>query len=318
MSEPQPRPVVLVAGEALIDIVRPVDGPDSEHVGGSPANVAVGLSRLDHPTRLATHIGRDERGERITAYLSQRGVRLTEGSDHADHTPTAEASVDAAGVATYEFDLQWQLPQVDLSDIGHVHTGSIAATLDPGGRQVVDLIEAARAGATVSYDPNARPSIMGSPRDVRQRIEDCIGRSDVVKCSTEDIDWLYDGAPVEEVAREWGRLGPGLIIVTQGGEGAMVHLSESGETATVPARRVDVKDTVGAGDSFMAGLISGLLDEELLGSPEARTRLASTEMTAVQRAVARGVATSAYTVARVGAASPTRADLDPAAPGSST
>ncbi len=305
----QERTQVLVAGEALIDIVHPVDGESSEHVGGSPANVAVGLSRLDHPTRLATHIGRDERGERITAYLSQRGVTLTEGSDGAHHTPTAEATVDADGVATYEFDLQWQLPQVDLDEIGHVHTGSIAATLDPGGQQVVDLIERARVGATVSYDPNARPSIMGSVRDARQRIEDCIGRSDVVKCSTEDVDWLYDGAPVHEVVREWGRLGPGLVIVTQGGDGAIVHLSESGETATVPARRVDVKDTVGAGDSFMAGLISGLLDEGLLGSTDARARLATTEMTAVQRAVARGVATASYTVVRAGAASPTRADL---------
>lgn len=308
MAEPE-RTQVLVAGEALIDIVHPVDGESSEHVGGSPANVAVGLSRLDHPTRLATHIGGDERGQRITAYLSQRGVSLTDGSDRADHTPTAEATVDATGVATYEFDLQWQLPRVDLSDIGHVHTGSIAATLDPGGRQVVDLIERARAGATVSYDPNARPSIMGSARDARQRIEDCIGRSDVVKCSTEDIDWLYDGAPVQEVAREWGRLGPGLIIVTQGGDGAMVHLSASGEMAQVPAQRVDVVDTVGAGDSFMAGLISGLLDEGLLGSTEARARLMGAEMAAVQRAVARGVSTAAYTVVRAGAASPTRTDL---------
>lgn len=309
MPEPQQTPV-LVAGEALIDIVHPVDRETTEHVGGSPANVAVGLSRLGHPTRLATYIGQDEHGQRITAYLLERGVELTEGSDAADHTPTAAAEVDAQGVATYEFDLQWQLPQLDLADIGHVHTGSIAATLDPGGRQVVELIERARSGATVSYDPNARPSIMGAARDARQRIEECVGRSDVVKCSTEDIDWLYDGESVEAVAREWGRLGPGLVIVTQGGDGALVHLSGSGAFTQVPARRIDIVDTVGAGDSFMAGLVSGLLDEGLLGSAQARGRLAEAEVDVLHRAVGRAVATSAYTVARAGAACPTRADLE--------
>lgn len=311
MPEPAGGPVrVLAAGEALIDIVHTVDGQVAEHVGGSPANVAVGLARLGHPTQLATHVGTDDRGRRITDYLAERDVSLAPGSDSAERTPTAAATVDAAGVATYEFDLSWELPEVDLDGVGHVHTGSIAATLEPGGQQVVQLIERARATATVSYDPNARPTIMGSPEDARQRIEECIGRSDVVKSSTEDAEWLYAGAPMEVVAREWGRLGPGLVIITHGGEGALVHLSGSGQSTHVPARTVDVVDTVGAGDSFMAGLISGLVDEGLLGSAEARARLAAADLPTVERAVARGIATASYTVARAGAASPTRADLD--------
>lgn len=310
MPETAGAPVrVLSVGEALIDIVHTVDGQVAEHVGGSPANVAVGLARLGHPTQLATHVGTDDRGRRITDYLAERDVGLTPGSDSAERTPTAAATVDAAGVATYEFDLSWELPEVDLDGLGHVHTGSIAATLEPGGHQVVQLIERARAGATVSYDPNARPTIMGSPEDARQRIEECIGRSDVVKSSTEDVEWLYAGAPMDVVAHEWGRLGPGLVIITHGGEGALVHLSGSGQSTHVPARTVDVIDTVGAGDSFMAGLISGLIDEGLLGSVEARARLAAADLGTVERAVARGIATASYTVARAGAASPTRADL---------
>ncbi len=301
---------MLAAGEALIDIVHTVDGQVTEHVGGSPANVAVGLARLGHPTGLATHVGTDDRGRRIADYLAERDVQLTPGSDSAERTPTAAATLDADGVATYEFDLSWELPEVDLDGVGHVHTGSIAATLEPGGQQVVQLIERARAGATVSYDPNARPTIMGAPEDARQRIEECIGRSDVVKCSTEDAEWLYAGAPMDVVAREWGRLGPGLVIITHGGEGALVHLSGSGQSTRVPARAVDVVDTVGAGDSFMAGLISGLADEGLLGSARARARLATADLSSVERAVARGIATASYTVARAGAASPTRADLD--------
>jgi fructokinase len=311
MPEPDASSVrVLAAGEALIDIVRPQDGTETEHVGGSPANVAVGLARLGHPTRLATHVGTDERGRRITAYLAERGVRLTPGSDSAERTPTAAATLDASGAASYEFDLRWELPEIDLAGVGHVHTGSIAATLEPGGSQVVRLVERARATATVSYDPNARPTIMGAPEDARQRVEECVGRSDVVKSSDEDAQWLYAGASAEVIAREWARLGPGLVVITRGGDGVLIHLSGTGETMHVPSRRVDVVDTVGAGDSFMAGLVSGLIDEGLLGSVAARGRLARADLATVQRAVARGIATASYTVARAGAAAPTRGELD--------
>ena len=125
MSEGQ---VVLTVGEALIDIVQPADGETSEHVGGSPANVAVGVAALGHTSRLATHIGRDERGERIASYLHERDVVLVDGSQEAERTSTAKAALDEEGGATYEFDLDWQVPWVDLDAIGHVHTGSIAAT----------------------------------------------------------------------------------------------------------------------------------------------------------------------------------------------
>lgn len=300
---------VLTAGEALIDIVHSPDGKVAEYVGGSPANVAMGLARLGHPSDLATHVGTDARGVRIAEHLGERGVSLTPGSDSADRTPTAAATVDEDGVATYVFDLQWTVPEVSHANYGHLHTGSIACTLEPGGTEVLALMEAARAYGTVSYDPNARPTIMGAPRDARQRIEDCIGRSDVVKCSTEDAEWLYEGAEMADIAREWGRLGPALIIITRGGDGAMAYLSHSGESIEVAARRVEVEDTVGAGDSFMSGLVSGLLDEGLLGSTQARAQLQEADFEPIKRAVARAVATASFTVVRAGAQAPTRTEL---------
>lgn len=301
--------LVLTTGEALIDIVHSPGGKVAEYVGGSPANVAMGLARLGHPSDLATYVGSDERGVRIAEHLAERGVSLTPGSDSADRTPTAEATVDEDGVATYVFDLQWTVPETDTTAYGHLHTGSIACTLEPGGTEVLELMEAIRPHGTVSYDPNARPTIMGTPQDARQRIEECIGRSDVVKCSTEDAEWLYEGASMEEIAREWGRLGPPLIIITRGGDGAMAYLSETGESVEVDARRVEVEDTVGAGDSFMSGLVSGLLDEGLLGSVEARERLRTTDFEPIKRAVARAVATASFTVVRAGAQAPTREEL---------
>ncbi|MGB3829040.1 MAG: carbohydrate kinase [Ornithinimicrobium sp.] len=309
MAEGQHVNIVAV-GEALIDIVQPRDAEASEHVGGSPANVAVGLASLGHRTSLATFIGQDERGDRIADYLAARDVALTPGSRSASHTSTAKATLDADGGATYDFDLSWDIPAPDLSNVGHLHTGSIAATLHPGASTVFEAMSAARAHGTVSYDPNARPSIMGDAHEARSLIEERIGRSDVVKASAEDVEWLYAGASVEDVARLWGRLGPPLVVITDGSEGAIVHQSLSDQQTRVAAPRVEVVDTVGAGDSFMAGLISGLLDAGLLGSAQARQRLGEAAPWAISSAVDRALSTAAFTIARAGAAAPNRTDID--------
>lgn len=308
MAQHTDSPVVSI-GEALIDIVQPQTGEATEHVGGSPANVAVGLAALGHPTLLATNVGDDERGQRITDYLAERDVELTPGSRDAARTSTAKALLDADGGATYDFDLSWDIQVPDLSNVAHVHTGSIAATLQPGASAVFEALARARTTATVSYDPNARPTIMGESHEARSQIEECIGRSDLVKASVEDIEWLYQGASPEDVARLWGRLGPPLVVITDGSEGALVYQSSTDTQVRVAAPKVEVVDTVGAGDSFMAGLISGLLDAGLLGSAQARQRLDRASSWALSAAVERALSTAAYTVARAGAASPTRADI---------
>lgn len=300
---------VLVIGEALIDIVIPLDGEPAEHVGGSPANVAIGLSRLGHPTRLATHIGTDPRGARIAELMAAESVGLSSDSISAERTPTAAATLDAAGVATYQFDLDWRLEpeRVSLPAGGHVHTGSIAATLSPGGAAVAAMVAAAREQATVSYDPNARPSLMGDPAEARVVIEALISQSDVVKASDEDAAWLYPGTPVVEVLQNWAALGPAVCAMTQGGAEAVVLVA--GQVHRLPTLPTPVVDTVGAGDSFMAGLISGLLDAGLLGGQPARARLYAATWDDVLPAVQRALACAAITVSRAGANPPTRAEL---------
>lgn len=303
-----PDPRVLVVGEALVDVVHTADGTATEHVGGSPANVAAGLARLGHEVVLATHTGDDDRGRRVTAHLRDHGVGLATGPT-AERTTTATARLDAAGSASYEFDLTWDLPVLPLDGVDHVHTGSLAATVEPGATAVLELLVRAREVATVSYDPNVRPAVMGDAHGVRSRIEECIGRSDVVKASAEDVAWLYAGAPVAEVAHLWGRLGPGLVVITLGGDGALVHLSGEDTERHHQAEPVRVVDTVGAGDAFMAGLLSGLFDTGLAGHPEARRRLTGARHDAVAPAVERALASAAWTVRRAGAAAATRADL---------
>jgi fructokinase len=282
----------LVLGEALIDVVRSPDGAVAEHPGGSPANVALGLARLGHPVSLRTSIGSDDRGALIAAHLEPEGVELAAGSRTDGPTSVAEATIDATGAATYRFELGWEVaPPVSVDGATHLHTGSIAAS----------------AGATVSYDPNARPSLMGQPQDVRAKIEQIIGLSDVVKASDEDVHWLYDGAAIPEVMRLWGRLGPTVVVVTRGGEGAVVAVN--GVVVSMAAPTVTVADTVGAGDSFMAGLISGLLDAGLLGGTDARVALRAAGMNQVRPAVERALACAAVTVSRAGANPPRRDEI---------
>jgi fructokinase len=300
----------LVVGESLIDIVHHADGSAQEHIGGSPANVAVGLARLGHDVSLATMIGKDERGARITDVLDSEGVALTDGSVGGRPTSVATSTLDATGAATYTFDLAWELDAVPhLDGLAHLHTGSISATLEPGASAVLSTLQNARPGATISYDPNARPSLMGDPHEVRAKMEQMIGLSDVVKASDEDVAWLYDRAPLSDIFRLWGLLGPTLVVVTRGDRGAVIGLSTTGELTSVDAPAVKVADTVGAGDSFMAGLISGLLDARLLGGTDGRERLRAASMADVLPAVDRALACAAITVSRAGPNPPYLAEL---------
>ncbi len=310
------RPRTLVIGEALIDAVTRASTETGkrattlEHVGGSPANVAFGLAALDHDVDLATWIATDERGLRIAEICQARGVGLTPGSQGAPFTSVAHARLDSNGAATYVFDLEWQVAAVPrLESYAHVHIGSIGAVLEPGASTVRSTALTARARSTVSYDPNARPSLMGRPADARRTIEAAIALSDVVKLSDEDITWLCPGEGLPEVLERWCALGPALMLVTRGGEGTTVRLGRTGEVRDFPAPRVHVVDTVGAGDSFMAGLVSGLLDAGLLGGSDARAALAEATIDDVRPAVERALATGALTVGQAGAHAPTRTDL---------
>ncbi|MEO7754812.1 MAG: PfkB family carbohydrate kinase [Terracoccus sp.] len=305
-----PGPRVLVVGEALVDAVTRPEQDVVEHVGGSPANVAFGLAALDHDVDLATWIATDERGRRIEEVCRSKGVTLTPGSQGAPFTSVAHATLDGSGAASYVFDLEWQLAAVpELSAYGHLHTGSIAAVLEPGGAAVRATMAAARPTATVSYDPNARPSLMGDAAQARALIEEGIASSDVVKLSDEDVAWLCPGQSIDEALDGWGGLGPAVLVVTRGGDGATVRVVSTGEEVTLPAPTVDVVDTVGAGDSFMAGLVSGLIDAGLLGGAAARTALHAAALSEVIPAVERALSTGARTVERAGAFAPTRDDL---------
>lgn len=301
---------VLCLGEALIDVVIRKESTE-EHVGGSLLNVAAGIATLGEPASICAWWGKDERGDRLAAWAAASGVSIMPGTDSAHKTPVAFAYLDEEGRATYELDVPWDVPPLeDLEQFGHLHTGSIAATVEPGGTAVVDTVRRIRDAATVSYDPNIRPALMLSPERVRDRIEEIVSLSDLVKASDEDLEWLYPDEPVENVMRRWIKAGPSMVVVTRGPWGAYALLADNRDMLHIDQMTVTVGDTVGAGDSFMAGLITGLLRAGLLGSPEARQRLREANWSDVQSALHNAVVTSGITVSRDGAYAPTPEEVE--------
>ncbi|WP_341856171.1 PfkB family carbohydrate kinase [Brachybacterium sp. GPGPB12] len=170
-----------------------------------------------------------------------------------------------------------------------------------GGHDALRPRARARGSSTISYDPNARPTLMGAPEDVRARIEENIALSDVVKASDEDVAWLYGTEDVEDVAASWRDLGPSLTVLTRGGDGA-VAFSASGRVQVAPVR-VEVVDTVGAGDTFSAGILDALADKGLLGA-DRREMLAAIPSDDLATVLRRAAALSAITVSRAGANPP--------------
>jgi fructokinase len=276
-------PSVLVVGEALVDVVGDLAIP-----GGSPLNVAVGLRRLGVAATLHSRFGADPHGVAIAQHLEESGVPVTPGTVADEPTSVALATIGPDGAATYTFSISWDPAPVDPSGYALVHTGSIGAALQPGADRVEKLLAA--TDGLVSFDPNVRPALMG--HDAVARVERFVALSDIVKASDEDLEWLYPGRPVAKVLAAWLALGPRLVVVTRGGDGADA-LSAAGPVH-VAAPKTKVADTIGAGDSFMAGLLAAILRN---GFDD------------VAGAVAYAARCAAITVSRPGADPPTRDEV---------
>jgi len=301
----------VVVGEALVDLVGQRGSRTLvAHPGGSPANVALGLARLGDRVSLMTRLGRDSFGEMVSAHLKASGVHVDAGPDAGAKTSLAVASL-AAGVASYDFRIEWEVGDLAPLPVEArcVHTGSLATALAPGAAHVTDLLERERqrGRVTISYDPNVRPALLGSPEDARPGIEHLVSLSDVVKVSDEDLRWLYPDRRDEDVARDWLALGAPLVVVTRGGDGVFA-VTASLELVR-PATRIDLVDTVGAGDSFTAGLLDGLGRAALLGGPR-RDDLAGIDETSLISVLDDASLIASITCSRPGADPPTWAEVE--------
>jgi fructokinase len=310
-------PVVAVIGEALVDLVP--NGPDGGYrasPGGSPFNVAVGLARLGNRTSLLARFADDRYGRMLRAAAIAEGIDV-EGAAHAsERTTRAIASVDEAGGVVYDFDMEgtadWQWTAAELSglrpDTEVLHFGSIASWTSPGSEPIAERVRKARAsgGVLISYDPNIRPIALGARERGVELVEQSVCCAHVVKTSREDIEWLYPGRAADDVAARWSGLGPGLVVVTDGGHGASAYRNTR-QPLHRPGRRVAVVDTIGAGDAFTAGLLTDLIRRRLHDSE----RLAEISDETLAEIIDDAVLISAMTCERAGADPPRLEDLQP-------
>jgi fructokinase len=307
--------VITVVGESLVDVVaRSGDHCHDQltaHPGGSPANVAVALSRLGQRTALVTQIGADDYGALIRAHLAGNGVEVILAGPTSGPTSHALARIDARGAATYEFELSWDVREIRLAaGSAALHVGSLGVMLAPGGRHVLGLVESVcrRGDVLTSYDPNVRASVTPDRRQVAATAERAAACAHLVKMSDEDLAFLFPGMTPSQLAARLlgGDRATQLLVVTRGGEGAIV--ATRGAHFCVPAVPVAVVDTVGAGDTLTAALLAGLADLRLL-SPEALAGWVTTQRDVLHEVVGRALAAAALTCTRPGADPPAAGEL---------
>jgi len=248
----------LVVGEALIDEVVE-SGRISRYSGGSPANVALGLSRLNVDTRLHTAIGDDEDGDLIRMHLAESGVSFTAESLTNAPTSRAVATLADDGSATYEFALNWD--PLNLEELGApkvIHTCSLGAFLEPGAEITIQIVRRGRAeGALITFDPNVRPSLVRDSHRPHEFFEALALSSHVTKLSDEDAEFLFPGKSLDYVLDLLIDGGVAVAGITRGSRGAQLASGE--HRISIPPVTTVVADTVGAGDSFMATLIWALV-----------------------------------------------------------
>ena len=239
--------------------------------GGGPANTAVSLARLGTPARFLARLSGDVFGRLFRTHLEASGVDLSCAVAAAEPSTLAVAELDAQGQAAFSFhaqntaDWQWapgELSRVDLSETACVHTGSLALVRPPGAAVVEDFPATAAPRATISIDPNVRPLLV-NPDVYRDRLARWCSLADILRLSQDDLELLLPGTPPEQACDIWHAAGARLVVITLGADGALASLD--GERLRVPAVATRVVDTVGAGDSFTAGLLHHLAARGLLG-----------------------------------------------------
>ncbi len=305
----------LICGEALYDVFVAEETATGftldARIGGSPFNVAIGLSRLGLGAALFGGISEDPLGRRLERVLREEGVDTGYIVGKVNPTTLALVGLDPAGVPQYSFyghdAADRVLGPVDLpqlsEDITGLHFGSYSLVVEPTGSTLLALAQQQSGQRLISLDPNVRLNVEPDALRWRQRVEAFTEAADLVKVSDEDLETLFPKAGAKEVATAWHRQGVQLVVITRGSEGALVSLR--GEVFEAPGRKVDTVDTVGAGDTFQAALLCGL--QEL--DKSTRAGLRELPLEDCRRIIAFAIDAAAITCARRGADLPRREDL---------
>jgi len=297
---------VWVAGEVLIDLL-----PDGEKqkavVGGGPANTAVALSKLGVKTQFINGISTDAYGSTCRQYLESAGVLLDFVNYSSKPTCTATVTLDKAGGASYQFlidetstfDYQLdQLPDAQKQAPSLLHIGTLVCAIEPCASTLHQWVSSFKQSVPIVYDPNIRPSVIADRNLYLKQVLRWVSLASVVKLSIDDLNWLYPGKSVDDVAKEFIGMGVQLVVVTLGDAGIVAITKD--EKVEVKAVKTKVVDTVGAGDTVGAILVEAIISH---GLEKLRAQLLIDTLN-------RAAEAAAITISRAGANPPTQAELD--------
>lgn len=300
--------MIVVAGEALIDLVPQGAGALAgltPALGGGPYNTAVALGRLGSPTAFCSRTSTDAFGEALLDGLRQASVDVSAVQRGPEPTTLAVATIDAHGSAAYSFyvdgtaDRLFTTPAELPAGTRAVSFGTCSLVLEPGASGYEELLRTAAAqGVFTALDPNIRAGLIPDPDAYRARFKSWLPSVSLLKLSEEDALWL-GGTP-----REWLAAGPSAVVITQGGDG-LTAFTRDGGVHSVPGEKVDVVDTIGAGDTVNAALLHALSTLDAL-SPAAVANLRPADWTRLLRFAARA---AAITCSRAGAEPPYASEL---------
>lgn len=308
--------MILCCGEALIDMIPAPTSSGAEgfvpHVGGAVFNTAIALGRLDVPAGMVTGLSTDLFGDLLNEGLGASGVdaSLVIRSDR----PTTLAFVRLVdGHASYSFydensagRMITPMDMPALPDTARaVYFGGISLACEPGADAYAALCEREAADRLVMIDPNIRPGFIAEEARYRARLDGMMAHADIVKVSDEDLAWLLpeSEALADKVSVLLGK-GVKLVIVTEGADGATAFRAGAAPLK-VAAQKAEVVDTVGAGDTFNAGILAKLHDLGMLS----KSAVADLSDEAIEQALAFGAQVAAVTVSRAGANPPYRNEL---------
>jgi len=305
----------LVCGEALFDLFS--DNSDADpiqfeaHIGGSPFNVAVGLARLGCEAAFFGGISTDRFGGRLVNRLNDEGVDTRFVPRIEALTTLAVVQRDAAGSPAYTFYGKEAADRMvtptmipDLPEaIKVIHAGSYSCLVEPVAGTTRDLISRYRHNRLIAFDPNIRPTVVDDMALWRQNSETLAAMADIIKISSEDFGLAWPGEDISVAAERWIASGAALVIVTKGGDGAEAFTPM--HRISVPSRKIEVADTVGAGDSFQSSVLANLID---LNTTE-RNSLRALDEQSLNRLLVRAIEASALTCTRRGADLPRRNEL---------
>jgi fructokinase len=264
---------IWVCGEVLIDLIPVAPGTNDRkpHVGGGPANTAKALARLGHEVFFIDGISTDQYGVASRKELLDDEVKLDLANTSDKPTCLAIVSLDANGGASYEFeidgtatfdfDLAW-LPDPSRYKPNVLHIGTLVTVIQPGADVLYDWALQVAEFAPIVFDPNIRPAVMNDRDLYEAAVEKWVAISTVIKVSDDDVKWLFPDQSIADVANRWVRDGAALVVVTRGSEGLIGFTADG--AVEVPGVKVEVADTVGAGDTVGAIVVEAMVERGIM------------------------------------------------------